>query len=230
MTMLRLQISALLLGVAAIAAAGCGDSAAVVPDAQDIDAPPIPTPPKLTISPATSAFGTGTVGVTSAGATFTITNTGQASSGVLAASLSNNADFLIQSNTCTILAGGANCQVVAAFKPASSGAKTSVLQVASAEAQVGVTATLDGNGVVIGSLTIAASANALGTVVVGETGAQVATFTVTNTGSSSIGPVTVAPTAAAPDFHKSHRPCHRQNPSPDLLQRAILTSHNPAAC
>ena len=75
------RVGALLFTVATIV--GCGDNGVLPPpDAPDIDAPP-PRPAVLTMTPMTNDFGSVVINTTSGAASFTVTNTGEATSGAI---------------------------------------------------------------------------------------------------------------------------------------------------
>ena len=175
---------------ALIVAAGCGDNTVTPPDAPP-DAPPAPA--ALTMSPLTGSFGTVTVGETSTTVTFTVTNGGEATSGSISALASgdNAGDFNV-TNGCATLDGGDSCTVTVTFTPSSDGPKAGNL-VVSASPGGSVTATLSGNGVSPGSLSIQQQNTAFGAVVVGTTSSTVATFTVSNSGDAATGKLSIQP-------------------------------------
>jgi len=151
-------------------------------------------PPKLAINPLSAAL-TAAVGSTSATVPFYVTNTGDVASGIPSVTLTgaNAADFSIASSTCvTALAGGsaAACQINVAFSPkaASATSEVAVLTVKDGTAS-SVTASLTGTAITPSSLAITGGPG-LGTVIVGATGTAVS-FTVTNSGDSNSGVVTV---------------------------------------
>lgn len=90
------------------------------------------TPANVTLEPASHSFRTALVGSQSAAVTFTVRNTGEATSGPITAALAgtNLNQFAISANTCTVpLAGGATCTVSVRFAPTSGGDKSASLQV-----------------------------------------------------------------------------------------------------
>ena len=100
------------------------------------------------------------------------------------------------------------------FRPSAAGATSAGLEV-SASSGGTVTAALDGEGVAPGALSIASSAGDLGAVVVGGTATTVATFTVTNTGGSDTGPLSVQATGSDPaDCTKSADLCQDEMLAP----------------
>jgi hypothetical protein len=90
------------------------------------------TAPSLTIFEMDYAFN-GSVGTTSPSHTFTVTNPGEATTGMLTAALTgpNMAEFMITANTCNAPIGGATrtCTVAVAFRPTSAAAKMASLTV-----------------------------------------------------------------------------------------------------
>lgn len=146
-------------------------------------------PGQLSITPSIKAFGNLTIGQTSAGQDFTVTNTGGVASGAITANLStgDTTQFLITNNTCAgvSLAPAGTCTVTAKFAPSTAGAKASVLRVAATPGGA-VTAALSGNGLPVATLSISPSSHDFGSVAVGDTtGVQV--FTITNVGGSNTG-------------------------------------------
>jgi hypothetical protein len=147
----------------------------------------------LSITPATFDFGQTPEGTSSGDQTFTVTNTGQATSGTVALSLSGpNADaFAIDSTTCgAALPGGGSCTVAVQFEPGSTGTLTASL---SATAAPGGTATaaLQGEGQAVAALSIDPTMADFGQTPIGVTSAA-SSFTVTNTGQAASGTVAVS--------------------------------------
>jgi hypothetical protein len=84
-------------------------------------------PAALSFSPPSNNFGTITVGMQSANAILTVTNTGdQATSAITTGGTGSTGDFNLVSDNCNgqTLAGGASCTLTIAFKPTSYGQKT----------------------------------------------------------------------------------------------------------
>jgi ASPM-SPD-2-Hydin domain-containing protein len=143
-------------------------------------------PEVLDINPSSSIF-VAPLGVQSAPASFTVTNTRLATTGALASSLDGTGigDYLITREGCTAgLAGRASCTVAVAFRPSSRGpgAKVVKLLVSGAAGQfastflVGLTTS--------GDTTIVPVTANFGMVAVGATADQ--TFTVTNNAAIAI--------------------------------------------
>lgn len=121
---------------------------------------------------------------------FGVTNLGQGTSGVVGV-VPTGAGFSVINSTCTgTLAGGASCDFVVRFSPGSLGVKNGTL-VVSASPGGTQNATLTGNGVAPGALTITPVGLDFGDVVVGQTG-PAQSFTVRNTG----GVATTVPTVS----------------------------------
>jgi len=151
------------------------------------------TPASLSVTPATFDYGQVPVGTTSGDQTFTVTNTGQATSGTIAVSLggANAAAFTIDSTTCgAALPGGGTCTIAVQFEPGSAATLTASL---SATASPGGTATaaLQGEGQATAALSINPTSANFGQTPIGVTSAG-NTFTVTNTGQATSGTVAVS--------------------------------------
>jgi len=196
------------LGLAAVMAS-CGDAGTKhLPDAPDVDARPPAA--MLTIDRSSVSFGSISLGAISPGTTFTITNTGAEASGALATALTgaDAASFAVGTNTCTgTLGPAATCQVAVTFSPLATGTKAASLMVMGMPGGT-VAAALDGEGIGLGALTISSSVSEFGSVVAGQTGTIVATFTVTNTGTGTSGALSVIPAGSDPaDFVKGQDTC-----------------------
>ena len=175
------------------------------------------TPANLTVSPTPHGFGTHATGTTSGGQTFTVTNTGQATSGSIGTSLAgaDPGQFAKSADNCNgqTLAPGASCTMSGAFAPTSVGAKSADL---GATATPGGTATanLTGTGATPANLTISPSPHDFGNVV-NNTTSPTQTFTVTNNGGVPSG--TIATLVAGTDpaqFTKSADNCNGQTLAP----------------
>ncbi len=143
-----------------------------------------PRPAKLSITPASHDFGSVAEGAASAAQTFTVTNTGDLTSGSVTAYLAgtNWTDFTITGNGCgSSLASGASCAIEVELTPSHAGALSATLTVGNPIA----TASLSGTGLTPANLTVNPSSNDFGTVIVGSS--STATFTLTNTGGQDSG-------------------------------------------
>ncbi len=190
--------------------AGCGDDGAKVPiDAPSVDAPP-PDPAMLSIDRTSHQFGSVTLGQTSPPTMFTITNTGDVATGLLTPTLAgtNAADFVPPTSGCmSKLQPGQTCMVEVTFAPMSAGTKTATLTIAGAPGG-SVAASLEGQGVALGALTVSTSLSALGNVIVGQTSTLVSTFTVTNTGGTPSGALVLQAAGSDPaEFTRSMDQC-----------------------
>ncbi len=161
----------------------------------------------LSVSPTTLAFSNQTTGTTSATKTVTISNTGTASLSVSGITNSNTTDFVVTSQAMSFsVAAGASQTFTVAFKPATTGAKTATISIASNGGSASVSATGTGVAPVMGvsptTLTFGnqttGTTSAAQTVTISNTGT--ATLNVTSVSSSSaefkFSPTTVSPIAA----------------------------------
>ena len=147
----------------------------------------------LSVTPATFDYGQVPENTASGDQTFTVSNTGQATSGTVAVSLggTNASGFAIDSNTCAAgLPGGGSCTVTAHFTPGSTGTLTASLSATAAPGGT-ATASLQGEGQAVAALSIDPTSANLGQTPIGDTSAA-ATFTVSNTGQATSGTVAVS--------------------------------------
>jgi hypothetical protein len=155
----------------------------------------------LSIGPTSSDFGQTPIGDTSASSSFTVTNTGQATSGTVAVSLggTNASYFTIQSSTCGVaLAPGDYCTVTVTFESYYTGTDTASL-----------TATATPGGSASASLTAQAIEPAyfnspsqpdFGNVLIGDS-SPTQTITLTNEGQQTTGTLSTTLGGANPgDF------------------------------
>ena len=79
----------------------------------------------LSMTPASYTFSNTNITATSSTKTFTVTNTGGSTTGMLAVSLSNTTDFTISTDNCdgTSLTASATCQVIVQFNPSAVGSR-----------------------------------------------------------------------------------------------------------
>ena len=92
--------------------------------------------PAVSISPASTAFGSKRVGTSSQAQTFTVTNTGNSPLTISAVTLGGGADasqYVVSNNTCikTLDAGTGTCTVDVAFAPTTGGTHAATLDIAS---------------------------------------------------------------------------------------------------
>ncbi len=148
----------------------------------------------LAIEPTSYNFNSVVVGA-SATQTFTISNTGDAASGVVSLALGGAApvDFSLSLGTCvsgtTSLGIGASCTKVVTFMPSTTGARTATLT-ASASPGASVMSTLSGAGINVGMLAASPSSFNFNSVQVGQN-STTQTITVTNNGGAATGTLTV---------------------------------------
>lgn len=179
------------------AIAGCGDNGVTsAPDAPDIDAPP-PKPAVLSMMPSQNDFGSVLIATTSGTAQFTVSNTGEATSGQITPLITgtNAADFTA-TNGCTTLAGGGTCVITVVFHPTAVGTKSGSLVVSGSPGGQ-VMAALLGTGQQPGTLRISPASLTFGSVTVGSPGTQ-QTFTVTNDGTQATTAMTTTKAGSDP--------------------------------
>jgi hypothetical protein len=149
-------------------------------------------------------LGSGSVAVGQSGGvtSFTITNTGQQSSGAITVA-SNSAEFAVQSGTTadcvsgvTTLVAGASCTVRVVFTPSTVGVRSGLLTFSAMPGGDG-RVNASGAGIAPGSLASSTSSVSFGTVALGSSSGM-QTFAITNTGQESSGAITLA--SSSPDF------------------------------
>lgn len=155
----------------------------------------------LTIAPSTGiSFGNIGTGTTSAAQSFTITNSGGATTGTLSATLGGDHpnEFVIAGNSCNgTLAAAATCTVSISFKPNIVQASRATLSVTGAPGGT-ASAPVSGSGVAPPTLKVFVSSNPasglhdFGSAIVGTATDPATSFTVQNSGTSASGAVTVA--------------------------------------
>jgi len=154
-------------------------------------------PGALTIMPTSSSFGSLAPGATSAPVTFTVSNTGQATSGVLAASIVGSTDFQITTNGCDgkSLPAAGTCTVVVTFTPAAAGSRSGTLRVTASPGGT-ASAALTGTGARPAVLSASASAHDFGDLETGVASAAT-TITITNTGDVASGTLALTNSASS---------------------------------
>ena len=191
----------MLLGLCLVGVVGCGEVKGTI-DAAMRDAPTDApaNPAALAVSPLTTDFGSVLVGQTSTATTFTITNTGGATSEqVMIAFTGTTTDYHLAANTCQTLAPGATCTVGVTFGPTVPGARAAMLTAHIAGSTA--TASLTGTGNLPGMLAVSPSSHQFADAVVGIATAEVDTITITNTGTLTSGTLSVQATGSNPsDF------------------------------
>ncbi len=163
--------------------------------------PPDAGSPALSVTPSPHNFGFAAPATGTAAVVFRVTNTGSAPTGAVTAALGgpDTTQFTLDSNGCMApLAPAAWCDVGVRFTPSSIGAKSATLQASETGGASG-SAALSGTGAFPAALSIAPTSGSYGSVVEGSTSAA-QTFTVTNGGGMSSGPVSMAVTGDTSQF------------------------------
>lgn len=149
----------------------------------------------LTASTLSLGFGPIVLSQSSGVTSFTISNTGQMASGVMALN-SSSADFVIQSpiaGDCkagvTALLPGASCTVRIVFTPSSAGARSGQFSFSATPGGSG-SVSASGAGITPGSLASSLASVPFGTVAIGASSSP-GSFTITNTGQQPSGGITV---------------------------------------
>ena len=166
-------------------------------------------PPELTIDPQGATFGDVTVGTTSGPRAFTVRNVGSMTTDPLAVRFEpSTTDYQITADNCLDATLGDNdtCEITVAFAPSATGQVEAKLVVE--ETFSSVSADLAGTGVDVGGLSISPAPATLASAVINTLGSPQA-FTVTNTGSSALGPVTMSLAGVNPgDFQLDPSGCN----------------------
>jgi Protein of unknown function (DUF1565)/Abnormal spindle-like microcephaly-assoc'd, ASPM-SPD-2-Hydin/HYDIN/CFA65/VesB-like, Ig-like domain/Cep192 domain 4 len=155
-------------------------------------------PPELTIDPQGATFGNVTVGTSSGPRTFTVRNVGSMTTDPLAVRIEPpTSAYQIAADNCLDATLGENdtCEITVTFEPSAVGQVEAELVVE--ETFSSVSADLEGTGVDVGGLSIAPTPATLASAVTNTLGSPQA-FTVTNTGASALGPVTMSLAGANP--------------------------------
>lgn len=158
----------------------------------------------LVATPTLRDFGNVGLGSTSSSFSFSVLNTGTASTTGLAVTFDSGAagDYMLANNLCAgaVVAPGAACTFSAQFTPTALGTRTATLKIRDAVsgAQVGVA--LTGVGVAVSGIIFSPAQYDFGTVTVGDS-AFAHQFTISNTGSVTTGAIATAKSGAnAGDF------------------------------
>jgi hypothetical protein len=138
-------------------------------------------PGVLTLSPLSLVFSSQVTGTTSAAQAVTVSNTGGAP--IALGTLSITGDFAIASSSCPVsLAASASCAVSVTFAPTAAGARAGQLSVPNTTGTSVVT--LNGTGLMPGSITLTPSSLAYGLTAIGSTATQ--TLTAANPGEVAV--------------------------------------------
>jgi len=185
--------------------------------------PTVVAGPSLTINPTSATVSAG-VGATPATTfTFNVGNIGGSPSGTLSTAISGlNADqFTITDTKCFLpLDAHASCAIVVAFNPTTAGPKTAALTVTDATpGSTPLSAPLTGTGI-SGPVVTITGLQTLPVVEVGQASAP-ATYTVTNTGGTATGALTVA--VGDPTFAISGDTCSGNTLAPSKACTLVIT-------
>ncbi len=188
------------------------DSASGSPQKVTLSGTGIGTSGTVALTPNSLAFGSVTLGATSASQTTTLRNGGSTSITVSSISVTgtNPGDFLIGSKTCgNSLAAGASCTVTVAFKPTVAGTRSAALTVSDNASNSPQQAALSGTGASSsgGNVTVAPSSLSFGNTAVGVT-SSAQTVTMTNGTKATVTIHSVAISGAnASSFAISSKTC-----------------------
>jgi trimeric autotransporter adhesin len=154
----------------------------------------------LTIAPTTQTFASTSVGSTSFALTSTITNTTNQAIYLSSGSLTDAADFTQTSNCAIIPANTGTCTVTFTFTPQSAGALTSTYSIHDLNhPNSPLTVALSGNGTSVATppqATLSPPTADYGSVTTGSA-SSAQTFTLSNTGSTSLGITSISLTGAS---------------------------------
>jgi hypothetical protein len=126
---------------------------------------------QASLAPLVQDFGSEAIGFPSAPVTFTWTNNSSFTSQVTSAQ--GSGDFVVTSNNCGTVVGGASCQITVVFTPTALGARTGTLTVAAQGNSL--TASLTGTGTP--GYTLSGSSLSFGNLDVGASATQTLTLT-----------------------------------------------------
>ena len=163
------------------------------------------TPAAVTLSPSSFTFPSTVVGAVSAKQAFTATNSGGVTAQLQASTLSSS-NYQIVSNgtTCTgTLAPGATCTLQVAFAPTAAGDQPGTLSLPGTFTGSPATATLDGQAIAPGALTLSPTSLSYSSVIIGAS-STAQPITVTNSGGVA---VTLGTATAAGDYSIQSNNC-----------------------
>jgi hypothetical protein len=159
----------------------------------------------VSLSPTSLAFGSQSVGVTSAAQTVTLSNTGTAALSITSLALTGaNASDFAQTNTCgSSVAAGSSCTISVTFTPAASGSRTASVSITDNASGSPQTVSLSGTGTAV-VVSLSPTSLAFGNQPVGMT-STVQTVTLSNTGTAALSITSLALTGTnASDFAQSN--------------------------
>jgi hypothetical protein len=144
-----------------------------------------PAGPQATVTPLSLAFGSQTVGTASAAQPVTLNNTGNAA--LLIQSITASAGFTVTNNCGSSLASDANCTLMVAFAPATTGIQNGTLTISDNSSGSPQTVALSGTGTAapMPQLVITPLSLAFGSQTVGTTSSQ-QPVTLSNTGDAPL--------------------------------------------
>jgi uncharacterized repeat protein (TIGR01451 family) len=154
------------------------------------------TPQTVSISPGAKDFGNERLNTTSAPQTFTVANNGTSDLHISTATITgaDAAQYTTSSNGCdgATLTAGAHCTVGVSFHPTTTGAITTAYFEVASDAQFSPSdVVLHGTGT-ISAVSTSPSSHLYGNQIVGTASAP-QTFTITNSGGSSLGNLSITP-------------------------------------
>jgi hypothetical protein len=169
--------------------------------------------PAVTLTPASIAFGSETVGSTSGSQAITVKNTGSAALNLSSAALggANATAFKLTNGCASTLAAGASCTMSVTFNPASAGAMSATLTLTDNCAQPTQTASLTGTGAAASTGTTTTASYSLNNlyfynIPVNSTSAA-STIKVTNTGKANFTISNLSLTGAQPTSFSASSNC-----------------------
>jgi hypothetical protein len=148
----------------------------------------------VSLSPTSFAFGSQSVGTTSAAQTLTLSNTGKAALSITSLGVKGtNASNFAQTNTCSkSLAVGAKCTISVTFTPAATGSRTASLSISDNASGSPQTVILSGTGMQTAPVVSHSPTSlAFGNQSVGTTSAA-QTLTLSNTGNAALSITSLA--------------------------------------
>ncbi len=173
--------------------------------------------------PSQNDFGSVLLNTTSTTASFTVTNTGEATSGAITpVTTGTNATEFVATNGCTTLAGGGTCVITVVFRPTDVGARTASLVVSGSPGGT-VMAALIGTGNKPGTIVLNAPQQlSFGSVTVGSLGTQ-QTFTFQNNGTVATSAITTTAAGSDPgEFTKVSDNCNGQTLAPNATCTIVV--------
>jgi len=171
---------------AATATLNISDNVSGSPQTVSLSGTGASTAPAITVSPASLAFGSLSVGTASPAQTITLTNSGTAALSItsLAVSGSSASNFVESDNCGSSVAAGANCAINITFTPSASGPATAALYIADNVSGSPQTVSLSGTGTAA-AVSLSPASLAFGNLAIGTVSAA-QTITLTNSGNAAL--------------------------------------------